>query len=91
MLGKWPGSTLARFAARSMPPLKPDNALTLLYRGNLLTETGHVGRALQDYQRLIAQAPDFDEAWFRLGGALWLLERRAGKTSRCMAAARSSG
>ncbi len=55
--------------------LKPDNALTLLYRGNLLLEAGRAGDALASYDRLLAIAPGYDEAWFRRGGALWLMER----------------
>ncbi len=55
--------------------LNPHNALTLLYRGNLLTAMGQAGAALQDYQLLLRLAPGYDEAWFRLGGALWLVER----------------
>ena len=31
--------------------------------------------ALASYDRLLAIAPGYDEAWFRRGGALWLLDR----------------
>ncbi len=53
----------------------PRNALALLYRGNLLTQTQRAVQAVADYQRLLEIAPGYDEAWFRLGSALWQLER----------------
>ena len=30
---------------------------------------------MRSYDRLLAIAPGYDEAWFRRGGALWLMER----------------
>ena len=53
--------------------LKPDNALTLLYRGNLLLEAARHQEALASYDRLLEIAPGYDEAWFRRGSALWLM------------------
>jgi protein O-GlcNAc transferase len=55
--------------------MNPDNALTLLYRGNLLLEAGRNPDALASYERLLAIAPRYDEAWFRRGTALWLMDR----------------
>jgi protein O-GlcNAc transferase len=64
---------LAEFDSALM--IKPDNALTLLSRGNLLLAAGRAAEALASYDRLLQVAPGYDEAWFRRGTALWLMER----------------
>ena len=69
----WRDEALANFDCALV--LKPDNALTLLCRGNLLVDAGRPGDALASYDRLLAVAHGYDEAWFRRGGALWLMER----------------
>src|SRR3954469_12989000 len=55
--------------------IRPGNVISLLYRGNLFLESGAFDTALAAYEELIRSAPGYDEAWFRRGSALWLLER----------------
>ncbi|MCX7281128.1 MAG: tetratricopeptide repeat protein [Alphaproteobacteria bacterium] len=51
------------------------NVISLLYRGNLFLELGAFDTALAAYEQLLGSSPGYDEAWFRRGTALWLLER----------------
>jgi tetratricopeptide (TPR) repeat protein len=55
--------------------LNPGNALTLLYRGNLLTRWGGPAPRWKTISGCSVWRPGYDEAWFRFGGALWLMER----------------
>ena len=55
--------------------VQADNALALLYRGDLLADMGQFVPALESYDRLLRIAPGYGEAWFRRGNILWQMER----------------